>query len=91
MANDLTHDPLILDTAAVISATLTFKIRKVVLTGNTASATAQIKNGSSQVIGDLQCTAGAVDELNFPNGYVVKGFELAAIAGAGAKLEVYCG
>ena len=91
MANDLTHDPLILDTPAVISATNIFKIRKAVLTGHTATATAQIKNGAGQVIGDLQATAGAVDELNFPNGYVVKGFELASITGAGAKLEVYCG
>lgn len=91
MANDVTHDPLILDTAAVISATNTFRIRKIVLTGHTANATAQVKNGAGQVIGDLQATAGAVDELNFSvDPLVSKGFELAAIAGAGAKVEVYC-
>jgi len=92
MANDLTHNPLRLDAAAIISATNLFVLKKVVLTGHTANATATIKNGAGQNIGTLQATAGAVDELNFsPDGLRSTGFELATITGAGAVVEVYCG
>jgi hypothetical protein len=90
--SDVTHNPLILDTAAVISATLKYRIRKMVLTGNTAPAVAVLKNGAGQIIATLQCTAGAVDELNFQRDpLTVTGLELASITAAvSAHVDVYC-
>ena len=92
MSNDLSHNPLILDTAAVISLTNQFVIRKVVFFADTASDAASLEDGQGKEI--LRCqtgAAGAPDEHDWnSNPLVVTGLELATIS-AGCSLHVYCG
>jgi len=92
MANDLTHNPLILDTAAVISATNTFKLLKVQFIGAVAGDDAIFENGLGQEIIHLSApAANAPDSIDYgPDGFIVKGLELASIAVSGVA-HVYCG
>lgn len=91
MAND-TNNPgvLVLDTAAVISATNTFKIRKIRLVPAAAASTASFEDGEGRVIAGLAAPAnGHSDDANFDPPYVVTGLELASITGTGAVAYVY--
>lgn len=85
MANDLTHNPLILDTAATISLTQTFYIRKLTFIGAVAGDDAIFQNGKSQEIAHLSApAANAPDAIDF--GYQplkVTGLILSAIAASG--------
>lgn len=91
MANDLTHNPLRLDTTGTISATNIFFIKKAVLTGVTSDGTAVLKDGAGKIIGTMQAPSKSVDELNFtPNAFRAKGLRLDSISGTGAVVEIYC-
>ena len=93
MANDLTlPGRLVLDTAAVVSATNTFVIRKMVLVAVDAEAAASFEDGNGDVITSLAAPAGSSDEIDFNNNTLrVTGLELASISGTGAVAYVYCG
>jgi hypothetical protein len=92
MANDLSHNPLILDTAAVISATNRFVLRKVVFYADTAADFAVLEDGLGREI--LRCqtgAAGAPDEHDWNSQYFeVTGLELASIS-AGCSIHIFCG
>jgi hypothetical protein len=92
MANDVTHNPLILDTAAVISATNKYVIKKIVFRGALAGDDAVLENGAGQVIARLTAPAATSnDELDFAGDWlIVDGLELASIAASGV-VYVYCG
>lgn len=92
MANDVTHNPLVLDSTGVLSATNRFQIRKIRLIPAAAACTATLKNGAAQIIASLSAVAsGAPDEVDFhADPLEVLGLELSAIAGAGAIVHVYC-
>ena len=85
MANDLTHNPLILDTAAVISAANTFVILKIQFRGAAAGDVAIFEDGIGREIARLSApAAGAIDELDFTaRPFTVIGLELASIAASG--------
>jgi hypothetical protein len=91
MANDLDNPGvLVLDTAAVISTTNLFVIRKLRLVPAAAAALAQVRDGSDRIIAALAAAAnGHADEINFSPPHVMTGFELESISGAGAVLYVY--
>jgi hypothetical protein len=84
---------LVLDTAAVISTTLLFKVKKIVLQAGTTTSTAEIRDGADRVIASLATVAnGPSDEQSFgDDGLIVTGLELQTIAGTGARVFVYCG
>ena len=91
MANDVTHNPLVLDTNAVISATNRFQIRKARIVAAAAAVSATLKNGAGQEIGRLAAAIGTADEIDFhADPLEVVGLELASLAGAGAIVHVYC-
>lgn len=98
MANVLTtHGVLVLDTAAIISATAKFKIKKIVLVGGHSGAgaagdNATLEDGTGALIAKVQVpVAKGVDEVDFGiDGLFVTGLELATISSAGLVF-VYCG
>lgn len=60
MANDLTHNPWVLDTAAVLHATNVFWIKKVQFIGAVAGDNCIFENGAGQEVFHLKVpTAGA--------------------------------
>lgn len=93
MSNDVNNKGvLILDTPAVISATNTFKIRKLVLISGATACDATLEDGAGDLIAQLSCPAESADEIDWnANSQVSKGLELASIAGTGAVVYVYCG
>lgn len=92
MANDLDNPGvLVLDTAAVISTTNKFKIRKIVLVAGAAAADAECRNGADEIITSLAAPADSSDEIDFnASPFICTGFELQSISGAGAVVYVYC-
>jgi hypothetical protein len=93
MANDLSHNPLILDTPAVISATNKFTLNHIRLVPDgAAAARAVLEDGQGRVIAVLQAPAQQTDRIDHgPNNMHITGLELASISGAGAQVHVYCG
>ena len=92
MANDLTHNPLRLDTAAVISTTLKFCIKKIVLITGATAGDAELRDGQDRIIAQLAAVAEAPDELDFnADPLIITGLELQSISGTGAQVYVYCG
>lgn len=91
MANDLTHNPLVLDTAAVISATNVFRIKKIVFRGALAGDDAIFEDGLGRVIVRLTAPAATSnDEFDCVGSpMIVTGLELASIAASGVAY-VYC-
>lgn len=92
MANDLDNPGvLVLDTAAVISATNKFKIRKLFLDPAGAAASADIADGAGNHLHYLNCPANQGREIDFGEKcFWQVGFELVSIT-AGAHLHVYAG
>jgi hypothetical protein len=97
MANDLTSNPLILDTAAagdVLSANAPAKIKKlrwVVLTGGVAADTCVLTDSAGKVIWEC-ANQGALANFNLETdfgsaGHKVRGLKLPTIARG--KLYVY--
>lgn len=93
MANDLDNrGVLILDTAAVISTTNMFKIRKLVLVTGATAGDAELRDGSDRIIAQLSAPAESADELDFnAMAFIGYGLELQSISGTGAVVYVYCG
>ncbi len=86
MANNIDRNPLILDTAAVLSDSNQFRIRKARLIGAAASDVATLEDGAGRLVLSLK---GVVDECDFNHKpLIVTGLELASIT-AGATLLVY--
>ena len=92
MANDFTVPGVLrMDTAAVVSTTLKFKISHIRLVPGAAAATAEFRNGADQIIAQLAAAAnGNSDEVWFTPPRIFTGLELKTIAGAGAQAYVYC-
>ena len=92
MGNVLTTSKvLVLDTAAVLTSELV-SVRMIRLVPAAAAATASFEDGTGAVVAALSCAASSLpDTINFNDRpLVVTGLELAAIAGTGAKVYVYC-
>ena len=92
MANDVAANPFLLDTAAVISATEVFTIKKITFLGAAAGDSAILESGAGREIARLKTPViGATDELSFiPGALSVVGLELASIS-AGGLVHVYLG
>jgi hypothetical protein len=91
MANDLTKNPLMMDTAAVISLTNTFIIKKIILDPAGAAGSADFHDGNGRHWLHLACPANQHREVDFgEGGFTVTGLELAAIT-AGAHVHIFCG
>jgi hypothetical protein len=93
MANILTTPGvLVLDTAAVISTTNLFSIRKIVLVAGGAAAACEVRDSADRIIASLAAPATSSDEIDFnAERLTVTGLELQSISGAGALCYVYCG
>jgi hypothetical protein len=93
MANDLDNPGvLMLDTAAVISTTNLFAIRKIVLIAGATACDAEIRDGADRIIAQLAAPAESSDEIDFnAEKWICTGLELQSIAGTGAVVYVYCG
>jgi len=91
MANDLTHNPLVLDTAGVISATNIFRIKKIVFRGALAGDDCIFEDGQGRLIVRLTAPgATSNDEFDCVGApHVCVGLELASIAASGVAF-VYC-
>ena len=91
MANVLTTPGvLVLDTAAVISTTNLFSIRKIVLVAAGAAIACEVRDGADRIIASLAAPANSSDEIDFnAERLTVTGLELQSITGG--LCYVYCG
>lgn len=93
MANDLSHNPYILDTTGgIFASNQPVWIRKIQFRGAAAGDTAVIGNGAGQEIARLCCAAaGQADEIDFnERPFLIHGLELTSIAANGV-VHVYLG